>query len=70
MIEDNYADTHSHALYGIDDGARSIDESLKMLEIAHSEGVHYLYEHCPGDYVDALVHGNAHRMLAGKRVEL
>ena len=32
-------DIHSHILPGIDDGARSLDESLSMLRIAIDQGV-------------------------------
>ena len=32
-------DIHSHILYGIDDGARTIDESLNILKKAYSSGV-------------------------------
>ena len=39
MIKDNYVDIHSHVLYGVDDGARTMDESLKMIEMAHHEGI-------------------------------
>ncbi len=39
MITDNYTCIHSHILWGVDDGPSSIDESLKMLGIAHHEGV-------------------------------
>ena len=27
----NYIDVHCHALYGIDDGSRSIDESVNII---------------------------------------
>lgn len=32
-------DLHSHILYGIDDGSKSLGESLEMLELAEKEGV-------------------------------
>lgn len=32
-------DIHSHILYGVDDGATSIEESLKLLKKAQSEGI-------------------------------
>lgn len=32
-------DIHSHVLFGIDDGARNIDESLKMLKAAEKAGI-------------------------------
>lgn len=32
-------DIHNHGLYGVDDGAKSINESIKMLEEAHKQGV-------------------------------
>ncbi|WP_105618979.1 tyrosine-protein phosphatase [Vallitalea okinawensis] len=32
-------DIHSHILYGIDDGARSSEDTLKMLRIAEQEGI-------------------------------
>lgn len=33
-----YVDIHSHILYGLDDGARGRDESVRMLEIAAASG--------------------------------
>lgn len=35
---------------------------------AMRSGVAYLYDHCEESYVDALVHGNAEKLLAGERV--
>src|SRR5438477_8385637 len=32
-------DIHSHILPGIDDGARTLDESLEMAEIAAADGI-------------------------------
>src|SRR5207245_8905312 len=32
-------DIHSHILPGVDDGARSLEESLKMAEIAAADGI-------------------------------
>ena len=34
-----YADMHSHILPGLDDGARDISESVKMLDIAYKNGI-------------------------------
>jgi len=33
-----FVDIHSHILYGLDDGAQTLDESLEMLELARSAG--------------------------------
>src|SRR5438552_626681 len=33
-----YVDIHSHILYGVDDGARTLAESLEMLELARAAG--------------------------------
>jgi len=34
-----YIDVHSHVLPGLDDGSRSMEQSLEMLRIAHDEGI-------------------------------
>lgn len=34
----NYFDIHSHILHGVDDGAKSMEESLELLNIAYKEG--------------------------------
>lgn len=34
-----FIDIHSHILPGLDDGARSIEQSLEMLQIAYEEGI-------------------------------
>lgn len=36
---DNYVDVHSHILPGVDDGSRSMDETVQMLKIAISQGI-------------------------------
>jgi protein-tyrosine phosphatase len=33
-----FVDLHSHVLYGLDDGAKTRDESLAMLRLAHASG--------------------------------
>jgi len=33
-----YVDIHSHVIYGLDDGAKSLDESVRMLELARTTG--------------------------------
>ena len=38
-LKTDLIDFHSHILPGIDDGARSPDESLKMLELMAAQGV-------------------------------
>ena len=45
------ADIHSHALFGVDDGARDLEESLRMLAISYEEGVRLvcLTPHCNPD---------------------
>ena len=35
-------DIHSHILYGIDDGARSLEDSLAMAELAVAEGITHI----------------------------
>ncbi|MGH4052952.1 MAG: tyrosine-protein phosphatase [Clostridium sp.] len=35
-------DFHSHIIYGVDDGSKSINMSLKMLRIAENEGTEYI----------------------------
>lgn len=36
---EKYIDIHSHILPGVDDGARTIEETCKMLQIAYDEGI-------------------------------
>ena len=38
-----YFDIHYHLLPGIDDGATDEKETLKMLQIAYSEGIRYVF---------------------------
>lgn len=55
-----YVDMHCHLLYGVDDGAESMDASLELLRLEYEDGVrtvcltpHYrknMFE-CPGDTV-------------------
>ena len=39
MANRRVVDIHSHILFGIDDGADTIAESLEMLKIAENQGV-------------------------------
>jgi protein-tyrosine phosphatase len=32
-------DVHSHVLFGIDDGAKTIEESIEMFRVAHNDGI-------------------------------
>lgn len=32
-------DTHSHVLFGVDDGAQTIEESIEMMKVAQADGV-------------------------------
>ena len=36
---DGLTDIHCHVLYGVDDGARDLDESLEMLRLMRDEGI-------------------------------
>ena len=38
-MEHNFIDIHSHILPGVDDGAKDMDTSMKMLDMAYSQGV-------------------------------
>ena len=38
MAASGFADIHSHVLYGLDDGARTIEDSVAMLEMARDTG--------------------------------
>ena len=35
----DFIDIHSHILYGIDDGARDVDEALDIINMAGAAGV-------------------------------
>lgn len=37
-----YMDIHTHILPGVDDGSESLEESLKMVELAYQEGIRIL----------------------------
>lgn len=36
---DGYIDVHNHSIFGVDDGADSLEESMAMLRIAYEDGV-------------------------------
>lgn len=56
MNEHFITDLHSHILYGIDDGADTIEESVEMLRMAEKQGVRNLFctshhwQSVPADY--------------------
>lgn len=39
---DRFIDLHCHILPGVDDGAKSMEETIRMLQIAHDEGIRYI----------------------------
>lgn len=41
-MKNNLVDLHSHIVYGVDDGARTIEEALAMVQAAYDQGVRYL----------------------------
>lgn len=41
-VQLNYFDMHTHILPGIDDGSKSEEESMKMIELAYQEGIRYI----------------------------
>ncbi len=48
-------DIHNHSLYGVDDGAKSIEISVEMLRVAKNQGIHAMiltphYRHGMFDY--------------------
>lgn len=72
-MEENYPiiDMHCHILPGVDDGARTMEESMKLLEMAYRQGIssavatpHYYPGH--GDGGDAGKQEELRLALAGK----
>lgn len=63
LIAEGFIDLHCHILPGLDDGADSIEEALRMLDVAHGDGVagivatpHILqgrYENSPEEIAEA-----------------
>src|SRR6266702_7027112 len=47
-----YVDIHSHVLYGMDDGAKTLEDSLAMLQLAASDGTSDIVAtpHASGQY--------------------
>lgn len=43
MIDFNYIDIHSHALWGMDDGASDFETSLELCRVAHETGTDVLF---------------------------
>ena len=42
MSEGLMIDIHSHILFGVDDGAQSMEDSIKMAKLAVKEGIHQI----------------------------
>lgn len=42
MIEEKYVDVHTHILPGVDDGAKNMEETIKMAGLAWEEGVRHI----------------------------
>ena len=42
---DRFIDMHCHILPGVDDGAQSMEDTIRMLQIAHDEGIRYIMQH-------------------------
>ena len=43
MIDFGYIDIHSHTLWGMDDGASSIESSVELCRLAHETGTDILF---------------------------
>ncbi len=43
MVDYGYYDIHSHVLYGMDDGARSIEASIALCDMAQATGTDFLF---------------------------
>ncbi len=74
----NYIDIHNHCLPGLDDGARTIKESIEMLRIASEEGIkeiivtphykHSRYLKSPEDV--AIIKKEIEEELAKERIDI
>lgn len=43
MPEKGYVDIHAHIIPEVDDGSKNMDETVRMLEIAYSQGIRTIY---------------------------
>ena len=43
MMQEGYTDIHAHFVYGMDDGAQTVEEMRHMLDAAHENGIMRLY---------------------------
>ena len=43
MEAKGYVDMHAHILPGVDDGARTLQESIEMMNVAYEQGVRTIY---------------------------
>ncbi|MFL0194292.1 tyrosine-protein phosphatase [Clostridium sp. WILCCON 0269] len=64
-------DIHSHILPGVDDGSKSMDETLKMLKLAESDGIktivatpHFYRGYYENSYEDIMKLGQQVKILA------
>jgi protein-tyrosine phosphatase len=55
-----YCDIHSHILPGIDDGARDMDETLRMLSAAYEEGIRVIV--ATPHYIDGYMNASPDRL--------
>ena len=46
-MKECYIDMHCHILPGVDDGAKDLAETKKMLEIAYAEGIRCIIDPSP-----------------------
>jgi protein-tyrosine phosphatase len=73
LVENGYVDIHSHVIFGVDDGSKSLEMSVEMLKRNYAEGVRTMFatpHNYPGEEHSISLIKERYKILKEKAYEI